>query len=127
MSLPDSHLFTSESVSDGHPDKVADQVSDAVLDALLARDVRARAAVEVLVTRNLCLVAGEVRGPEVDVEGLARGVIRDVGYAVPGFHWKGVEVQVRLEKQSEEIARAVDGNTQEGEGAGEGGGGCEVG
>jgi S-adenosylmethionine synthetase len=114
-----AHLFTSESVSDGHPDKVADQVSDAVLDALLTEDPHARGAIEVLVTRNLCLVAGESRGPRVDVEGIARSVIRDIGYELPGFHWRDVEVQDRVDNQSTEIAAAVDAKDPIGEGAGD--------
>ncbi len=114
-----AHLFTSESVSDGHPDKVADQISDAVLDALLTVDPHARGAIEVLVTRNLCLVAGETRGPTVDVEAIARGVIKDIGYDIPGFHWRNVEVQNRIDSQSAEIAAAVDAKDPIGEGAGD--------
>src|SRR3989338_8940837 len=77
----DKHLFTSESVSEGHPDKLCDQVSDAVLDAFLAQDPNARVACEALVTRNTLIVAGEVTAKaKVDIAKVARGVIKDIGY-----------------------------------------------
>lgn len=107
------YLFTSESVSAGHPDKVADRISDAVLDAVLANNPRGRAAIEVLVTKNLCVIAGETSDPEVDAERVARRVIRDVGYDDPAFG-PDVPVTVALQHQSKEIAEAVDG-----EGAGD--------
>ena len=85
-----SYLFTSESVSEGHPDKVADRISDSVLDAYLAKDPLSRVAVETLVTTNRIIIAGEVRGSEEitsDVlEDVARGAVRDIGYEQEGFH-----------------------------------------
>jgi S-adenosylmethionine synthetase len=100
---------TSESVSEGHPDKVADRISDEVVDACLAANPQARAAVETLVTADRCIVAGEVRGVSgVDVEAIARGAIRAIGYTEPGFSWDSVRVEVLLHEQSAEIGRAVD-------------------
>ena len=94
-----SRLFTSESVSEGHPDKVADQISDAVLDAMLAQDPKSRVACETLVTTGLVVVAGEVTSDAVvDFESLVRGVIKDIGYADEsyGFDYKSCEVMVRI-------------------------------
>jgi S-adenosylmethionine synthetase len=102
------HSLTSEAVAAGHPDKVADQISDAVVDALLAQDPGARAAVETLVTRDLVVIAGEVRGPRVDCEAIARAVIRDLDHEQPGFDSRTVEILVRVAEQSPEIAAAVD-------------------
>jgi S-adenosylmethionine synthetase len=103
-------LFTSESVTEGHPDKVADQISDAVLDAVLAVDPAARVACETLVTRDLIMLAGEISANgAVDYEQVARETVRRIGYTDPGlgFH-DGCEVQVRLVEQSPDIARGVD-------------------
>ena len=111
-----SYLFTSESVSEGHPDKVADRISDEILDGLLARDPRARVAVETLVTTNYCLIAGEVTGPDVDYAALARTAIRQIGYASPGFDPATLEVDVRVHAQSREIATAVEADTNLGAG-----------
>ena len=91
-----SYLFTSESVSEGHPDKVCDRISDTVVDAYLAAMPEARVACETLATTNRVVIAGEVRGPEsvlADVEGLAREAIREIGYEQAGFHWKNVEIE----------------------------------
>ncbi len=107
-------LFTSESVTEGHPDKVADQISDAVLDAALRRDPRARVACETLVSTDLVLLAGEltVRSTdhEIDYESVARKTIRDIGYVDTGTGFAGddCEVQVRLDPQSPDIALGVD-------------------
>ena len=119
-----SFLFTSESVTGGHPDKVADQISDAVLDAYLAQDRRARVAVETYVTNGLCLVGGEVRaqsGVTVDAAEVARKVIRDVGYGDPrcGFPADDVAVLVALGRQSPEIAQGVDRGDEDAQGAGD--------
>jgi S-adenosylmethionine synthetase len=103
-------LFTSESVTEGHPDKVADQISDAVLDAVLSEDPAARVACETLVTRDLIMLAGEITAnSSVDYERVARETVRRIGYTDPslGFH-DGCEVQVRLVEQSPDIARGVD-------------------
>lgn len=105
-----SRLFTSESVSEGHPDKVADQISDAVLDAMLAQDPKSRVACETLVTTGLVVVAGEVTSDAVvDFESLVRGVIKDIGYedARCGFDYKSCEVMVRLGQQSPDISQGV--------------------
>ena len=103
-------LFTSESVSEGHPDKVADQISDAVLDAMLSQDSNSRVACETLVTTGLVVVAGEVTSDAVvDFESLVRGVIKDIGYtdASYGFDYKSCEVMVRLGQQSPDISQGV--------------------
>jgi S-adenosylmethionine synthetase len=101
-----SYLFTSESVSAGHPDKVADRISDAILDEVLRRDPRGRAAIEVLVTKDLCVIAGETSEPGVDAKGIARRVIRDIGYDGDGFH-PDIPITVALQPQSREIFDSV--------------------
>lgn len=116
-------LFTSESVSMGHPDKLADQISDGVLDALLAQDPYSRVACETLVTTDFCMMAGEITTKaQVDYEKIARQVIRDVGYVDPsaGFSADTCEVAVRLHSQSPDIARGVDENAQQGKDVGAG-------
>jgi S-adenosylmethionine synthetase len=100
-------LFTSESVAEGHPDKVADRISDEVLDDLLRENPRAHGAIETLVLANFCLVSGEVGGAEVDAEAAARRAIAAIGYRGHGFDPNTVEVHLRLQKQSFEIAAAV--------------------
>lgn len=124
------YLFTSESVSEGHPDKVADRISDAVLDAFLAADPNSRVACETMVTTNRIIVAGEVRGPRalVDkkkgvkkekIEAIARRAVRDIGYEQKGFHWKKARVSVYLHGQSADIAQGVDAKGNKDEGAGD--------
>jgi S-adenosylmethionine synthetase len=117
-----SYLFTSESVSEGHPDKVADRVSDTVVDAFLAADPYARVACETLVTTNRIVLAGEVRGPEGVVEGLeekVRAAIKDIGYEQEGFHWKTADYACHLHSQSADIAMGVDAAGNKDEGAGD--------
>ncbi|MGF1551675.1 MAG: methionine adenosyltransferase [Paracoccaceae bacterium] len=117
-----SWLFTSESVSEGHPDKVCDRISDAVLDAYLTADPQARVACETLATTDHVTVAGEVRGPDSvlkEVEGIVRDAIRDIGYEQDGFNWKTVEVVNRLHAQSADIAMGVDEGDKGEEGAGD--------
>jgi S-adenosylmethionine synthetase len=111
--LTDHVLFTSESVTEGHPDKVADQISDAILDAFLSEDHAARVACETLVARGLIVIAGEVSASgadRVDVEAVARDVVRRIGYVDPemGFAADDCEIQLRLSPQSPDIARGVD-------------------
>ncbi len=116
------YLFTSESVSEGHPDKVADRISDTVLDAFLEADPYARVACETLVTTNRIIIAGETRGPasvtpELLIE-RARQAVRDIGYEQDGFHWKHAHAECHLHAQSAHIAQGVDesGNKEEGAG-----------
>lgn len=104
-------LFTSESVTEGHPDKLCDQISDAVLDAVLKQDPQGRVAIECLVTNGLCVVAGELTTTAtLDIAEVARGVIREVGYtkADYGFQWETAGVLVAVHRQSPDIARQVD-------------------
>lgn len=115
-------LFTSESVSEGHPDKVSDQVSDAILDAIIAEDPNARVAVETMVKTGMVIVAGEVRTSAwVDIEEIARGVIRDIGYnsSEMGFDWESCAVLNAIGKQSADIAMGVDEGEEKDLGAGD--------
>ena len=118
-----NYLFTSESVSEGHPDKVSDRISDAVVDAFLAADPHARVAVETLTTTNLVVLAGEVRGPasitKELMEETARHAIKDIGYEQDGFHWKSAKVEVHVHSQSADIAVGVDAAGNKDEGAGD--------
>lgn len=104
-------LFTSESVTEGHPDKMADQVSDAILDAIMGKDPRGRVACETLLTNGVCIVAGEITTSSyVDIPSIARSVIKDIGYtdAKYGFQWETSGVMVAIKEQSGDIARGVD-------------------
>ena len=118
-----SYLFTSESVSEGHPDKVCDRISDSVVDLYLDADAGARVACETLCTTGLVVIAGEVRGPasitKEDIEDRARAAIRDIGYEQAGFHWRHARVDVHLHKQSADIAQGVDASGNKDEGAGD--------
>jgi len=119
-----SFLFTSESVSEGHPDKIADRISDAVVDAYLTADPdNARVAVETLVTTNRTILAGEVRGPESitpeRLEAIARETVKQIGYEQSGFHWRDMEVQIYVHSQSSDIAQGVDALGNKDEGAGD--------
>lgn len=120
-----SHLFTSESVSEGHPDKICDQISDTLVDLILERaeDPRAaRAACEAVTTTNLVLVAGEIRGltlPVAEVESAVRQTVRTIGYEQESFHWQHFEFDYRLHGQSSDIAQGVDAAAQADEGAGD--------
>ncbi|MBS1044674.1 methionine adenosyltransferase [Gluconobacter cerinus] len=115
-------LFTSESVSEGHPDKVADRISDTVLDAYLEADPEARVACETLVTTNRVILAGEVRGPEAVEDTLidrVREAIKDIGYDQAGFSWKTADITSYLHAQSADIAQGVDSGSDKDEGAGD--------
>jgi S-adenosylmethionine synthetase len=116
------YLFTSESVSEGHPDKIADQISDAILDAIIDQDRNARVACETLVKTGMVLVGGEVTTSAwVDIEQITRGVIRDIGYnsSEMGFDWESCAIMSAIGKQSVDIAQGVDRNTSETQGAGD--------
>ncbi len=120
--MSNSYLFTSESVSEGHPDKIADQISDAVLDAILAQDTKARVACETMVKTGMVLVAGEVTTTAwVDIEELARKTILDIGYSHSemGFDGASCAVLNALGKQSTDIAQGVDRKDPENQGAGD--------
>jgi len=117
-----NYIFTSESVSEGHPDKVCDRISDAVVDLYLAQDPYARVACETLATTNRIVIAGEVRGPGEllkQVEDVARAAVRDIGYEQKGFHWATADVSVHLHAQSADIAVGVDAAGNKDEGAGD--------
>ncbi|MFO0413235.1 MAG: methionine adenosyltransferase, partial [bacterium] len=127
-----SFLFTSESVSEGHPDKVADRISDTVVDLFLSKDPYARVACETLTTTNLVVLAGEIRGQgimdtdgqwaagvEAEIEAAVRAAVRDIGYEQTGFHWETFEFINRLHGQSADIAVGVDAAGTKDEGAGD--------
>lgn len=117
------YVFTSESVSEGHPDKVCDRISDAVLDAFLTEDPQSRVAVETLCTTNFIMMAGEVRGPDSmthdRLKDIARHAVRDIGYEQRGFHWKDAEIISHIHSQSADIAAGVDAVGNKDEGAGD--------
>jgi S-adenosylmethionine synthetase len=117
------YVFASESVAEGHPDKVCDRISDTIVDAFLAADPASRVAAETLATTNRIVIAGEVRGPaEITperIEQLAREAVREVGYEQEGFHWAKAKVKVLLHAQSPDIAQGVDAVGNKDEGAGD--------
>ena len=117
-----SYLFTSESVSEGHPDKVCDRISDMVVDTYLKKEPFSRVACETLTTTNKVVLAGETRGPEIKKDDLiekVRGCIKDIGYEQKGFHWKNCSIDVHLHSQSSDIAMGVDSKGNKDEGAGD--------
>ena len=114
-----SYLFTSESVSEGHPDKVCDRISDEIVDLFYREGPKAgidpwqiRAACETLATTNKVVIAGETRGPSSvtneQIEGVVRSAIKDIGYEQDGFHWKTCDIEILLHPQSADIAQGVD-------------------
>ncbi len=118
----DTYLFTSESVSEGHPDKVCDRISDAILDAFLTEDPYARVACETFATTDRVVIGGEVRGPGnviARVEEIARECVKDIGYEQEGFHWANLKVNSYLHAQSADIAQGVDAADNKDEGAGD--------
>ncbi len=118
-----SYLFTSESVSEGHPDKVSDQISDAVVDLFLSKDPVARVACETLVTTNRIVLAGEVRCAQdislAEIEAVARETVKRIGYEQRGFHWQYADFACHLHGQSAHIAQGVDESGNKDEGAGD--------
>ena len=121
--MKNSYLFTSESVSEGHPDKVCDRISDMVVDAYLSNDPYARVACETLTTTNKVVLAGEIRAPEIKKEELiqkVRDCIKDIGYDQDGFSWKKqTKIESHLHSQSSDIAMGVDSKNNKEEGAGD--------
>jgi len=126
-----SYLFTSESVSEGHPDKVADQISDAIVDLFLSKDPEARIACETLTTTQLVVLAGEIRcrgvyengewapGAKEEIERTVRETVKRIGYEQEGFHWESFRFENNLHGQSEHIAQGVDASGNKDEGAGD--------
>jgi S-adenosylmethionine synthetase len=118
-----NYVFASESVSEGHPDKVCDRISDAVVDTFLAAEPQARVACETLCTTNRVVLAGEVRGPKSITKDIliekARQAIKEIGYEQDGFHWKNAVVECLIHEQSADIAQGVDASGNKDEGAGD--------
>ena len=130
--MRNSYLFTSESVSEGHPDKVADQISDAIVDLFLSKDPEARVACETLVTTQKVVLAGEIRGQGImdrdgnwaegvreEIEAAARATVKRIGYEQDGFHWQTLDFADHLHPQSAHIAQGVDASGNKDEGAGD--------
>ncbi|RXR30273.1 methionine adenosyltransferase [Sphingobium fluviale] len=126
-----NYLFTSESVSEGHPDKVADQISDSIVDLFLSKDPEARIACETLTTTQLVVLAGEIRckgvyengawapGAREEIEATVRNTVREIGYEQDGFHWQTLRFENNLHGQSAHIAQGVDASGNKDEGAGD--------
>ena len=117
-----NYLFTSESVSEGHPDKVSDRISDMVVDTYLSMDPFSRVACETLTTTNRVVLAGEIRGPKInneELENKVRDCIKDIGYDQEGFSWKNAKIENHLHDQSSDIAMGVDSKDNKDEGAGD--------
>ena len=126
-----NYLFTSESVSEGHPDKVSDQISDAIVDLFLSKDPEARIACETLTTTQLVVLAGEIRckgvyengqwaeGAQEEIEATVRRTVKEIGYTQKGFHWENLRIENNLHGQSVEIAQGVDAGENKDEGAGD--------
>lgn len=121
--LDGNYKFTSESVSEGHPDKICDRISDSIVDTYLTGDPDSRVAVETMCTTNRIVLAGEVRGPvsitHDDLEASARACVKDIGYEQEGFHWEKSDVSVYVHSQSKDIAQGVDASGNKDEGAGD--------
>lgn len=120
--MPKNFLFTSESVSEGHPDKICDQISDALVDAYLAKDPYSRLAIETFATTNRVIIGGEIRAPEIskkDVENIIRSTVKEIGYEQDGFHYDKLEITNLIHGQSPDIAIGVDASGAKDEGAGD--------
>ena len=117
-----NYLFTSESVSEGHPDKVCDRISDMLVDSYLSKDPFSRVACETLTTTNKVVLAGEIRAPKINKEKIiekVRACIKDIGYDQSGFSWKSANIETFLHEQSKDIAMGVDSKDNKDEGAGD--------
>lgn len=120
--MPKNFLFTSESVAEGHPDKVCDQISDSLVDTYLSLDPYSRLAIETFATTNRVIIGGEIRAPEINkskIEEIIRGVVKKIGYEQDGFHWKNLEITNLIHEQSPDIAIGVDSSATKEEGAGD--------
>ncbi len=120
--MPKNFLFTSESVSEGHPDKICDQISDALVDAYLKQDPYSRLAIETFATTNNVIIGGEIRAPQIsngEVENIIRKTVKDIGYAQDGFHYDKLKITNLLHAQSADIAIGVDAAGTKDEGAGD--------
>ncbi len=120
--MPKNFLFTSESVSEGHPDKICDQISDALVDAYLTKDPYSRLAIETFATTNTVIIGGEIRAPEIaknDVENIIRQTVKNIGYEQDGFHWNNLKITNLIHGQSADIAVGVDAAGSKDEGAGD--------
>ncbi len=120
--MPKDFLFTSESVSSGHPDKICDQISDALLDEYLKQDPYSRLAIETFATTNNVIIGGEIRAPELSktkIEDVIRHTVRNIGYNQNGFHWEKLKITNLIHEQSKDIAAGVDESSDKAEGAGD--------
>jgi S-adenosylmethionine synthetase len=120
--MPRNFLFTSESVSSGHPDKICDQISDALVDKYLSLDPYSRLAIETFATTNQVIIGGEIRAPYIskdDIENIIRNVVKDIGYEQKGFDWRNFNIMNLLHSQSPDIAVGVDATQNKEEGAGD--------
>lgn len=120
--MPKNFLFTSESVSEGHPDKICDQISDALVDSYLAKDPYSRLAIETFATTNTVIIGGEIRAPEIsklEVENIIRSTVKNIGYEQEGFHFQNLKITNLIHEQSADIAIGVDAAAGKDEGAGD--------
>lgn len=120
--MPKNFFFTSESVSEGHPDKICDQISDSLVDAYLAKDPYSRLAIETFATTNQVVIGGEIRAPKIsneEVENIIRSTVKEIGYEQDGFHWKNLKITNLIHGQSADIAVGVDATANKDEGAGD--------
>jgi S-adenosylmethionine synthetase len=120
--MPKNFLFTSESVSEGHPDKICDQISDTLVDAYLAKNPYSRLAIETFATTNTVIIGGEIRAPEIskmEIENLIRQTVKEIGYRQDGFHFENLKITNLLHEQSPDIAIGVDASGSKDEGAGD--------
>ncbi len=120
--MPINYLFTSESVSDGHPDKICDQISDALVDEYLSQDPYSRLAIETFATTNNVIIGGEIRAPNISkhkIEDKIRQIVKEIGYEQKGFHWQNLKITNLIHEQSKDIAIGVDASVNKEEGAGD--------